>query len=446
MKSDETIVALATPNGVGALAIIRISGKKTVSIVEKTVKEKEKFQKQRERTIGLFTIIKKEKVIDHVTIIKYKKPQSYTGEDLIEIITHGGVFTVKNIIKQLLNNGARIAQRGEFSKRAFLNGKIDLIKAESIKSIIESSTEEKYEKAILSYFNQGKKIREWKEKIENEITFIEAEIEFGEEDEVECRNENCIKELQEELQEEIKREKAIEKNNEGIKIVIAGPSNAGKSSLFNYLLGTDRAIVNKKKGTTRDIISEKIVIGEKDIKLIDTAGVRKTDCEIEKEGITKTKSVLQESTLIIWITDSNEKIEESEKKTLIEINDKEKIILFNKCEKGKNVEKENYYKNIKGVKTTISVEKKINLDSVIKKIEKIIKNKNDLSEILINERQIQIAEKCNECIINAIANWKQKEIASYYLKQSLESFNEIFGTTNNEEIINKIFNEFCIGK
>lgn len=446
MNSNETIVALATPNGIGALAILRISGKKSYIVVGKSIKEREKFKRLSERKVGLFNFIKNKKVIDNVIIIKYKNPKSYTGEDLVEIIAHGGVFTVKNIIKELQINGARIAQRGEFSKRAFLNGKMDLIKAESIKGIIESRNEEKYEKAMLSYFNQGKKLKEWKEKIEKEISFIEAEIEFGEEDNVEYRNEKIIKEIQEEIQEEIKREKTVEKYNEGIKIVIAGPSNAGKSSLFNYLLGTDRAIVNKKKGTTRDIISEKIQIKEKEIKLIDTAGIRETDCEIEKEGITNTKNILQECSFVIWITDSNEKLEKSEKTAIEEIRSKEKIILFNKCEKAKNSEKENYYRNVEGKKITISVEKKVNLDEVIKAIEKTIKNKNDSSEILINERQLQIAERCNENIKNAIKNWEQKEIASYYLKNSLESFDEIFGVSDNEEIINKIFNEFCIGK
>ncbi len=446
MNKDETIVALATPNGVGALAILRISGKKAYKVVEKSIKEKEKFKGQNERKVGLFTFIKSKKVIDQVSIIKYKNPKSYTGEDLVEIIAHGGVFTVKNIIKELQVNGARIAQRGEFSKRAFLNGKIDLIKAESIKGIIESRTEEKYEKAMLSYFNQGKKLRKWKEKIENEISFIEAEIEFGEEDEVQYRNERVIKEIQEEIQEEIEREKAIEKSNEGLKIVIAGPSNAGKSSLFNYLLGTDRAIVNKTKGTTRDIISEKIQLNDKEIKLIDTAGIRETECEIEKEGIRKTKNILKECSFVIWITDSSEKLEISEKTTIEELQRKEKIILFNKCEKNKNSGKENYYRNVKGKKITISVEKKINLDIVIKTIEKAIKNKNDSSEILINERQIQMAERCNENIKKAITNWSQKEIASYYLKHSLEKFEELFGVADNEEIINKIFDEFCIGK
>ena len=446
MNSEETIVALATPTGVGALAILRISGKKSYNVVGKSIKEKEKFKKQRDRKIGLFTFIKRKRIIDHVTIIKYKKPKSYTGEDLVEIITHGGVFTVKNIIKELQDNGARIAQRGEFSKRAFINGKIDLIKAESIKGIIESKTEEKYEKAMLSYFNQGKKLKEWKEKIENEISFIEAEIEFGEEEEIGKRTENVLKEIQKEIQREIQREKTIEKNNEGIKIVIAGPSNAGKSSLFNYLLGTDRAIVNKNKGTTRDIISEKIQIREKDIKLIDTAGIRETSCEIEKEGIRKTKNIIQESSFIIWITDSNEKIENSEKKTIEEISGKEKVIVFNKCEKEKNIEKENYYNKIKGKKIHISIEKNINVDEVVKAIEKTIKNKNDSSEILINERHLQIAVRCDEFINKAIENWSQKEIASYYLKNSLESLEEIFGVSDNEEIINKIFNEFCIGK
>ena len=232
MSDFDTIVALATPQGVGALAVIRVSGKKAFESTNRIIREKEKFKKQKEREIGLYTITDSKNIIDHVTVIKYKNPKSYTGEDLIEIIAHGGKYTIENIIKALQKNGVKIAQRGEFSKRAFLNGKISLIRAESIKDIIESNSEEQYRKAILSYFNQGKKIETWKKKIETEITYIEAEIEFSEEEEVEKRNNQEVKKIKEEIKNEIERAKRIKKNMDGINIVIAGPSNAGKYSII----------------------------------------------------------------------------------------------------------------------------------------------------------------------------------------------------------------------
>lgn len=450
MVAKETIVALATPQGIGALAIIRISGKETFKIVEKIIQEKEKYNKLKEKKIGLFTIKNKKKdtVIDETMIIKYKSPKSFTGEDIVEIIAHGGMYTVKNIVKEIIKNGARIADRGEFTKRAFLNGKINLIKAEAIKKIIESQNEEQYKKGIASYLDQGEKIREWKNKIEKELTYIEAEIEFGEEEKIESRKEKEIKKIEKEIKEEILRSKIIRNENKGIDIVICGPSNAGKSTLFNFIIGSKRAITNEKKGTTRDIIREKINIDDKEINIIDTAGIRISECEIEKEGIKRTKELIKENNIKIWITDISENIDKEEKEWIKKIEGKNTIIIINKIEKEKNAEKEKFYKEIKEEKIYISLKEKENTEKILKKIKQKIERKKDNGsiEIFTNERQIKIAEKSLKLIRETIKNWEQKEIASYFLRETISAFEEIFGKNEDEKIINNIFEKFCIGK
>ncbi len=451
MQDEETIAAVATPQGIGALAIIRVSGKDAFQIVEEVIKQNEKYKKTPDRYAKKYFIIEREtkKIIDEVIAIKYKGPNTYTGENVIEIISHGGYYTVKKIIEELIKNGARIANRGEFSKRAFLNGKINLMKAEAIKALIESKSEKEYKNAINNYDGKGKRIKEWQEKIKQELVFIEAEIEFGDEEKLSERNNNKILEIEQEINEEIKRVNKIIEIRKGYNITIAGPPNAGKSSLFNYLLGYKRAIVNENPGTTRDIIKEKIEINGQEINIIDTAGIRKTNDIIEEEGIDKANEALNEANIIIWITDIGEEIGEVEKQKIKDFQKDCTIFVLNKIDKKSNKNKIDFFKENELQIIEISLKEKRELEKVIKEIEvklNLISRENKMPDIFVNERQKQIAEGIYKDIKNANIKWKQKEIAAYYLRESLNKIDEIFGKTNNENIINDIFDNFCIGK
>lgn len=444
-----TIVATATPNGRGALAIIRISGKNAFEITEKCLKNKEKFIKAEANEIHLYLFKEKnDEVIDEVTAVKYIEPKSFTGENMVEIFCHGGLIIPKEIIKNLIEAGAKIAERGEFSKRAFLNGKMDLMKAEAIKGLIESSNDIENKAARNAY--QGKyleKIKKWIEQIKEIIYKIDAEIEF--EEDIEKSDEKIkIELLKKGIEEEIKKRKEIKNMDYGMKIIIAGPTNAGKSTLFNYLLGTERSIVNEEAGTTRDIISERINIEGKELTLYDTAGIRETKNKIEIEGIKRSYETIKNSAAVIWVTSSDEEITEEEKKN-IKTFGKKIICLINKNDIKENKEKEKFLneEKIKFIKTSLkNGNKKEEIINEIKNIIKEIEVNIEIPDVLINERQEEIAKEILENIKMAEKYYEQKEISSMFLNKGLNAVESLFGKKDNEEIINKIFNSFCIGK
>jgi tRNA modification GTPase len=450
MAQKKTITAIATPPGIGALAVIRISGDKAFNVFEKIIEEKQKFQKAIERFAHRYKICEKNgKLIDEVIAIKYKKTKTYTGENLIEIISHGGYFTVKKIYEEIIKNGARVAEKGEFTKRAFINGKIDLMKAEAIDSLIKSKNEIEHNIAINSYNGKNKKsLKTIEEIIKEELSYIEAEIEF-EENENEKRTNDKIKKIINEIEEEINRLDKIETNKKGIEITIIGPTNAGKSSLFNFLLGYKRSIVNEQEGTTRDKISEGIEINGKEAVINDTAGMRKTNNEIEKQGQEITEEAIEKAQIIIWVTDISKEINEEEKENFQKTKKYKPIIILNKNDLIKNEEKEKYYYNQKMGIISISIKKKINtkktieiLESKINTLYKDVK----IPFIFLNKRQKETALQININLKYAVKNWEQKEIASYYLNKSLNEIEKIYGNIDKNEIINKIFDNFCIGK
>lgn len=451
LQKNETIVALATPNGVGALAVIRISGKDSFKIFHGCIKEVKKFNSINEREIAVLTFVDNKEVIDQITAIKYKDPKSFTGEDMVEIICHGGIITVKEIIRVIIKNGARLAHRGEFTRRAFENGKIDLLRAEAIRGIIESTSTIENRNALKAYYGKSHEyIEEIKSKIIEILCDIESDIEFNEEDDIKEKEKNSkILEIKEELEKELKRRKNIKEIEEGIKIVIAGPPNAGKSTLNNKILGYRRSIVNDKPGTTRDVIKETIEIKNHITTIVDSAGIRETEDEIEKEGIKKSEEEIRLSSITIWITSADEKFCLGEEKRIIELkNIKRTIFVLNKIDKKENREKEAFFRDekIKVIKVSL-IENEIDeiQNEIVKKVEEII-HEYETTECIVNERQEEIISRVYEKILYGIEKLEQKEIVSIYMNEALKEIENLTGKISNQEILDNIFDKFCIGK
>ncbi len=451
LQKNETIVALATPNGVGALAVIRISGNDSFKIFNKCIKEEKRFEKINEREIAVLTFIDEKEIIDQITAIKYKDPKSFTGEDMVEIICHGGIITVKEIIRVVIKNGARLAQRGEYTRRAFENGKIDLLRAEAIRGIIESTSTIENKNALKAYYGKSHEyIEDIKNRIIEILCDIESEIEFNEEDDIkEKRKSSNIFAIKEELEKEIKRRKNIKEIEEGIKIVIAGPPNAGKSTLNNKILGYRRSIVNEKPGTTRDLITEKIEIKKQIVTIVDSAGIREAEDEIEKEGIKKSEEEVRLSSITIWITSADEEFSLNEEKRIIELKEnKRTIFILNKIDKQDNKKKEDFFRKEKIKIIKISL-KKNSIDEIqseiVKNVEEITQEC-ETTECVVNERQEEIIIRVYDKIICGINKWDNKEIVSIHMNEALKEIENLTGKISNQEILDNIFDKFCIGK
>src|SRR5690554_2489026 len=451
METRETIVALATPPGMSALAVIRISGKEAKEIVKKSIKEKEKFEREKERKIGIYGIIDENgEEIDKVTSIKYCAPKSYTGENMVEIICHGGIFTINRIIEEIIRNGARCAEKGEFTKRAFFNKKIDIIEAEAINCLINSKNEKESKNSLKKINGEHKKVIEkWKNGIIEIIANIETEIEFGEE--IDIENEKGIlkiEELEKEIDKEISKRERNKKTENGIEVIIAGPVNAGKSTLFNKILGFERSIISNHEGTTRDTVSENIIFYGKEIKITDTAGIRHTKDEIEIEGIKRTKKEIEKANIVIWVTSADEKMTDEERKELKKI-DRQIIVINKKDKEIKENKKEEDVEKIKKGYVKISLKEEKSEEIIIKKIkeeiEKILEQY-EFTDIVQTKRQELIIKEIKKEIKKVKEYWETKEIASISLNKIIEYFEECIGKIDKEEIYNKIFETFCIGK
>jgi tRNA modification GTPase len=454
MNQSKTIIAIATPIGKSALAIIRISGLEAFEIVSRCLINKEKFINAAANYVSLYTIIdpKTNNPLDEVTAIKYSEPKSFTGENLVEIICHGGPRIVEEISEALLTSGASPAGRGEFSKRAYTNGKIDLLKAEAIRGIIESTGDMNLACARKLYKNEKNDADEWRKKLIEICAQIEADIEFNEVEEIvrkKDKNKEIINELICLLEKEIKKREKINNVENCIQIVIAGPTNAGKSSLFNLLLEKERSIVHDEPGTTRDILRERVMICGYQAMLIDSAGIRETKNEIEQEGIRRSKAALKSAGIIIWVTGANESFSNEEIDEIRSLDGKELICVINKTDLIEGKRKKETLKEIKINALEVSIKERKNIEKIIDKIEEYIKRiygQIEIPDILLNKRQEEIGISLKEQLVCALNSWDSVEIAAHHLKKGIDLFEELYGKIDNEEILNTIFNSFCIGK
>ncbi len=456
----EAIAAISTPPGYGGIGIIRISGKDSFKIIEKIFKPKNKEKdKIKGYTMKYGKIFDFEgKIIDEVLVTYFVSPKSFTTENMCEINSHGGPIVVKKILELCLENGARMAEPGEFTKIAFLNGRIDLAQSEAIIDMINAKTEKEQQASINQLEgNLSNKINEIREDIMQKIVDIEASIDYPEYDIEEITKGELRKMLErvniklKELESNFEKGKLIK---DGIKMAIIGRPNAGKSSLLNAILNEDRAIVTEYEGTTRDIIEEFIVIEGIPIKVIDTAGIRnKTEDKIEQIGIEKAKEIAKNADLVIYIIDSSKKMEEEDKEILKLLKDKKVIIVLNKQDLNTEISEETEeIKKINKPKIKLSALKKDGIGQLYKEISEMFR----LGEIIIddsvtvtNQRHKEIiknAQKNTNDSINSIDKNMPVDIIQISIKQTLEELGKITGNTVSEDIIDEIFKKFCLGK
>lgn len=453
----DTIAAISTATGNGGIGIIRMSGKECFQILNKIFKPINANEEINGYTMKYGHIIdENNNIIDEVLVSYFKAPKSYTTENMCEINSHGGFIVERRILEECLKNGAIMAEPGEFTKRAFLNGRIDLIQAESVIDLINSKSE-KEAKASISQLegNLSKNINEIKGNLLDLMADVEASIDYPEYDIEEVTNNkilsviNVIKIKLEKLSSSFKNGKVL---REGIKTAIVGKPNAGKSSLLNNILNEERAIVSDKKGTTRDTIEEFVTINGISLKLIDTAGIRNTTDEIEKIGVEKSKKIIDDAELVIAIFDGSQALENEDYEILNLIGNKNAILLVNKMDivDGSLVinELQKYNKDIIKIsaKTGDGVEK---LYDRIYEMYKINDIELDDGEILTNIRhkgQIDEAIKSINAVKDTIDNHMPVDIIEIYLKQVLADLGKITGDDISEDIINEIFSKFCLGK
>jgi tRNA modification GTPase trmE len=453
----ETIAAISTAPGLGGIGIIRITGNKAFEILLKIFKST-KVKKMEDivpNTIIYGKIYDDSRMVDEVLVSFFKSPNSYTKEDLVEINTHGGSIVMKEILNLVLKKGAMLAEPGEFTKRAFLNGRIDLTQVESIATILNAKSEE--ELRISGELLQGKlynKVVNIKEKLMDILMHLEVNIDYPEYDTDEKETEEIVSTVTDILKD-LKRFEATfdvgSKIKDGIKVSIIGRPNAGKSSLLNNLLNKERAIVTEIEGTTRDSIEEDLNINGINIKIIDTAGIRETDEKVEKIGIERAITIAEKSDLIIAIFDISKPLNENDRKILDIISKKESLILLNKYDLVKDIELPEEIKNTgKEYIYTSMLEKKGTEDVIewiTKKTESLKINKNN-DIIIIHERQKKVITDVIEMIEQILKDLEiiPIDMVSENIRDVINKINELTGENVKEEVLNEIFKNFCLGK
>jgi len=466
MISQETIVALASPSGAGAIAVIRLSGNEALTIAEQvfqSVSEKS-LSKQKTHTIHLGHIVDEGKVLDQVLLSIFKNPHSYTGEDVVEISCHGSTYIQQQIIQLLLRKGCRMAQAGEFTLRAFLNGKLDLSQAEAVADLISSDNEASHQIAMQQmrggFSNEIAKLRE---ELLNFASLIELELDFAEED-VEFADRTQFSELLTRIEFVLKRlidsfaVGNVIKN--GIPVAIVGEPNVGKSTLLNALLNEERAIVSEIAGTTRDTIEDELVIGGIGFRFIDTAGIRETKDVVESIGIKKTFEKIEQAQVVLYIVESQKSKVESVLPQIEEIKqvhpEKPIIIIFNKIDVLADIE----ISEITNVLSTfdvglstifISAKSNIGIDELKNQLLSFVNTgalRNN-ETIVTNTRHYDSLLKALEEIQKVkfgLQSNLSSDLMAIDIKQALYYFGEITGEVTNDELLGNIFANFCIGK
>lgn len=447
---DDTICAISTALGVGAISIIRVSGSEAISKVANLFDGKN-LNEVKSHTIHYGHIISNGEIIDEVLVTILKAPKTYTKEDIVEINSHGGISTTKKILEILIENGIRLAEPGEFTKRAFLNGRLDLTEAEAVNSLIKSRTDLERKLALNTLSGKvSKKINKVREIIVELLANIEVNIDFPEyEDALEITLENLppklneIKKELENLLEEGKIGKIIEN---GIKVAIVGRPNVGKSSILNALLKENKAIVTDIAGTTRDIVEGEVELKGIALKFIDTAGIRKTKDIVEKIGVDKSLEMIDESDLVIHVLNNNEVLTEEDKEIMEKIKDKTHITFINKSDLPTKlkIEKKDVVKG-----NTMDLNGLDELKNKIVELFDLERINNSNLEIVSSVREIGLLKEALNNINQALNNVSSKlpvDMIAIDIKKAWDLLGEITGESYQDELLDILFSKFCLGK
>ena len=450
---NDTIAAVSTALGVGAISIIRVSGTESIEIVNKIFKGKN-LEEVPTHTINYGHIIDNDKIVDEVLVSIMKGPKTFTTEDIVEINCHGGIATTNKILELLLIKGCRLAEPGEFTKRAFLNGRIDLLEAEGVMDLLKAKTEQAREIGINQLSGKvSDMIRNLRQKILEILANIEVNIDYPEYEDIEELTLNIINPKVKEIEEEIKKILSNSENikilKEGINVSIIGKPNVGKSSLLNILLEEEKAIVTDIEGTTRDIVEGSINLDGLIINFIDTAGIRETEDIIERIGVEKSLSQIEKSDLILFVLNNNQELSEEERNLYKNIKNKNHIIIINKNDLDSKLDRiifENEQIINMCTKDNIGLEE---LKSAIKAIYNMEKIETKDVTYLTNARSISILKQCLpliESIKEGINNELPIDMVEIDIKEVWNKLGLIIGETYEDELINQLFSQFCLGK
>ncbi len=456
----DTIVALATAEGEGSIAVIRISGEHSFDTMKKLFYHKKKQFENLKPNIMTFCKIRNpttNEIIDEVMVCKFQSPYSFTGEDVVEIYCHGNMIIVNLIISVLIDSGVRLAEPGEFTKRAFLNERIDLIQAEAINDLIRSRTLNHHRSSLSKLQRQfSNKLDNIRSQLVGLMSLIEVNIDYPEEEIERAEKQTILSGLTK--IKEIFNGMVIENENvrefqKGVKVVIAGKTNAGKSSLFNRIVGEERALVSSTPGTTRDYIETIFLLDKHQVAMVDTAGLRKTDDEIEILGKEKTLLSLEDADIIIFVIDSSEKLTDDDLRFEGIISGQNTIIARNKTDLDIKTNREKIY-NVFKTDAIVDVSAKTGFGINELRL-RLIKELNSMTStkssqlMMLNKRELRLIKDCVENIEFAIENTKNDsslEFVALDIREVIRSLSEITGEITTEEVLDNIFQNFCIGK
>ena len=456
---EDTIAAVATAMAPSGIGIVRISGPEAVAVADRLYRGKKKekrLENMKSHTIHYGWIVEQEQVLDEVLVMLMREPHSYTGEDTVEIDCHGGVLAVKRVLEAAVHAGARLAEPGEFTKRAFLNGRIDLSQAEAVMDVISAKSEYALQSSVSQLQGSvSRAVKEIREKLLYEIAFIESALDDPEH--------VSLDGYPERLKEIVRKEKGrIEKLlksaddgkllQEGIKTVILGKPNAGKSSLLNLLVGEEKAIVTEIAGTTRDVLEEQITLGGISLRMLDTAGIRSTADKVEQIGVERAKEHAKDADLILYVVDASVPLDENDAQIMELLRGRKTILLLNKSDLQTVISAEELTERVNAPVLNISAREETGLEE----LETMIKEMFFQGEISFNDevyitnlRQKQALKDALESlklVENSIEAGMQEDFFSIDLMNAYERLGSMIGESVGEDLVNEIFSKFCTGK
>lgn len=456
---EDTIAAIATAMAPSGIGIVRISGPEAVAVADRLYRGKKKEKKladMKSHTIHYGWIVEKEQVLDEVLVMLMRGPHSYTGEDTVEIDCHGGVLAVKRVLEAVLHAGARIADPGEFTKRAFLNGRIDLSQAEAVMDVISAKSEYALQSSVSQLQGSVRRaVKEIREKLLYEIAFIESALDDPEHislDGYPEKLEGIVQEEKRKIEKLLKSADDGKMLQEGIKTVILGKPNAGKSSLLNLLVGEEKAIVTDIAGTTRDVLEEQISLGGISLRMLDTAGIRSTADKVEQIGVERAKEHAKNADLLLYVVDASVPLDENDGQIMELLKGRKTILLLNKSDLETVISKEELTARIDAPVLNISAREETGLAE----LEALIKEMFFQGEISFNDevyitnmrqkRALEEALESLKLVENSIAMGMPEDFFSIDLMNAYERLGSIIGEAVGEDLVNEIFSKFCTGK